>query len=68
MNETIKSKKVYYIPCKMGQSCPTRVMPPAPRYCPIATSWKNIGMPQKIMAMPYVMRNAPVTKVLGKSE
>ncbi len=38
-------------PFRIGQSCPTRVIPPDPRYCPIATSWKKIGIPQKIIAV-----------------
>ena len=44
----------------MGHSCATRVMPPDPRYWPIATSWKKMGMPQKNMATAYTSRKAPV--------
>jgi len=48
-----------YSPDSIGHSFPTSVIPPEPKYCPMATSWKNIGMPQNNMAMKYVTKNAP---------
>ena len=47
---------------KRGQSCATRVIPPEPKYWPIATSWKKIGIPQNVIAMKYTIRNAPEKK------
>ena len=42
---------VAYLPLSMGQSWETSVMPPEPKYWPMATSWKKIGIPQKIIAV-----------------
>jgi len=39
------------LPESIGHSFPTNVIPPEPKYCPMATSWKNIGIPQNNMAM-----------------
>lgn len=39
-------------PFNMGHNWPTSVIPPAPRYCPIATSWKKIGIPHSTIAIP----------------
>ena len=40
----------YDIPFIIGTSCPIKVIPPAPKYCPSATSWKKMGIPQNIIA------------------
>ena len=53
-------KQTSMLTLSMGHSCATRVMPPDPRYWPIATSWKKMGMPQKNMATAYTSRKAPV--------
>ena len=37
------------LPCNIGTNWPTIVSPPAPKYCPAATSWKKIGIPQANM-------------------
>ena len=39
------------LPFNMGQILAIIVIPPAPRYCPIATSCKKIGTPQNNMQM-----------------
>ena len=54
--------KINSLPLKRGQSCATRVIPPEPKYWPIATSWKKIGIPQNVIAMKYTIRNAPEKK------
>ena len=38
------------------------VSPPDPRYWPVATSWKKIGMPQPNIAMKYMSKNVPAIK------
>ena len=38
-------------PLSMGTSWEMAVMPPDPRYCPMATSSRKMGMPQKIIEM-----------------
>ena len=39
------------LPFNMGQILAIIVIPPAPRYCPMATSCKKIGTPQNNMQM-----------------
>ena len=39
------------LPFNMGQILAIIVIPPAPRYCPIATSCKKIGTPQNNIQM-----------------
>ena len=51
-----------YKPCSIGTSWPIMVRPPDPKYCPAATSWKNMGMPQANMAMKYMSKNVPVKR------
>ena len=47
----------------MGTSWPIMVSPPDPRYCPVATSWKNIGIPHANMAMKYMSKKVPGKRI-----
>ena len=47
------------LPFMRGTSSLIKVIPPAPIYCPRATSWKKIGMPQNIIATKYAIKKAP---------
>lgn len=50
MIKSILSYITQMLPESIGHNFPTNVIPPEPKYCPMATSWKKIGIPQNTMA------------------
>ena len=42
---------MFRLPFNIGQIFAIIVIPPAPKYCPMATSCKNTGTPQNNMQM-----------------
>ena len=59
---TVKSNKLRILPLKIGDML-NMVRPPVPKYCPIDTSRRYIGIPQHITVSRYGIRKAPAKKI-----